>query len=1251
MGLNGEYGFAPANYIEIVGEVHAGSPPSAFSPHTSQRVGEDEDPPTPTYEESPPQSPAAALAGIIHKQSASTSDARQRSSSAIVGLPSRPPQYTPEASDEEAPPPSLPQRPPSQQTSPPFTNLASPRSPGSPGIAASPPYNRATHQKASTGDVEFASGSYHLYNISEMVSFLGKKKKMPTTLGLNTATGNIMIAPEKSKDGPQQEWTAEKLTHYSIEGKHVFMELVRPSKSLDFHAGAKETAHEIVSALGDIAGAVRAEGLREVIAAGTGSRGGQKRGQILYDFMAQGDDEVTVALGDEVLVIDDTKSEEWWMVRRLKTGKEGVVPGSYVEIIGIVPATAPSTSGLNAARSTVEQNRLEEERLAKESARASRQASGGDAKGSEEVGRGVELPLRGSSLIGGDDNNIPSSQRKKRESKPAARSTSTVPTANSSQSPTKSPGWPIIANTLGVEPDTARTRTWTDRSGSFKVEAEFIGLKDGKIHLHKLNGVKIAVPVVKMAVEDLEYVERKTGVSLDDEKPLADIQRRKTQTARSGDRKQSQPTSSSAPQTGASVRPKQPEYDWFEFFLGAGVSPYHCERYASNFNRDSMDENVLPDITPTVLRTLGLKEGDILRVMKCLDNKYNRISAKTKLRNVSFGDDETIDSGQDAENGTNGTAGGLFSGPGGTLRNNTRKGRPAPAVQTSDVVDAKAFQPKNTEDQTRPNRSEPASTPSNPVTAPENKPFGGFDDDAWDVKPSKQMPTTSQPPPASSAPISSAQSQPALTGSLADLSILSPALQPTIVHNTGAQSQPQSQPTAQHQSQPQPTPQPQQPGQPPQGFPLQAQLTGANPSFFSQLTQQQTASPNQQSNPPQGFPLQQTLPSQQPGFGSQPFQQNSLQRQRPQAPQIMQSGSLIPPPPMRPLSAPQNMSLPSSFGPPPLQQQLTGYQNYSNQPTQVAPPGQSLNELSLMRFQQQNSQQQTQPQFQSQGFGQPPQSFGQYSNGVAPQQAGFGQMQQMQQQPTGMQPMQPYLNGQQTGSLFADPRPQQQTGSFQPMMPQATGFQSPMPQSTSFQPSFQTSQAPYQQPPAPGSINAFLPPALQPQPTGANGFGGRPAFGQPPQPAPPLPPQPGVAPLQPQKTGPAPPVKFGVSAEVKTLMPQATGRRANLSQASKRVCLVNCPVRADISCSAAKSVRLLDTVSLSFPPRCFPPGGISRGGSWSVEDAVPSICILAPEGLGLGLFCLSLAFWVGAGGVMQAVWQVATLHTIRRRSR
>jgi len=407
VGLDGEFGFAPANYIEITGKAEQRSPPAALSPQTSEHDVEPELPASPA---APPRAgPAAAIAGIMHQKSPST-DSR----GAHPSLPPREQQLTPEDSDEEPPAPSLPQRPPSQQLSPTPTQYASPRTPDSPGVAASPPYNRAVSRSYDEDRVqENRGGGFHLYNINEVVSAMGKNKKLPTTLGLNIATGVIMIAPEKSRDGPQQEWTAEKLTHYSIEGKHVFMELVRPSKSVDFHAGAKDTAHEIVAGLGEIAGASRAEGLREVLEAGSGG-GGQKKGKILYEFMAQSDDEVTVTVDDEVVVIDDTKSDEWWMVRRLKNGKEGVVPSSYVEITGIVPPPR-SSSGMNTAKSIVQQNRLEEETLAKEATRNSKGQSGGGAKGSE-VGPGLKLPIRGSSIARGNYSN-PNSQRNKKDSK------------------------------------------------------------------------------------------------------------------------------------------------------------------------------------------------------------------------------------------------------------------------------------------------------------------------------------------------------------------------------------------------------------------------------------------------------------------------------------------------------------------------------------------------------------------------------------------------------------------------------------------------------------------------------------------------------------------------------------------------------------------------------------------------------------------------------------------------------------------
>ena len=114
--------------------------------------------------------------------------------------------------------------------------------------------------------------------------------------------------------------------------------------------------------------------------------------------------------------------------------------------------------------------------------------------------------------------------------------------------------------------------------------------------------MKIAVPVPKMSVEDLEYVEQATGISLDDDKPLSDIKRRSTQRAKEN-LTQQRPTSGITVQQG-------PTYDWFDFFLQCGVNPQICERYAQAFTRDQMGEENIPDISEKLLRTLGVKEGD-----------------------------------------------------------------------------------------------------------------------------------------------------------------------------------------------------------------------------------------------------------------------------------------------------------------------------------------------------------------------------------------------------------------------------------------------------------------------------------------------------------------------------------------------------------------------------------------------------------------------------------------------------------------
>jgi hypothetical protein len=1054
----------------------AGEEAAPPTPRRPQPAGDSEPrgPPTPSDSPSPVASPAAALAGIIKQRTgAGAGTSRRMASPPPAILPSRP-QYTPEESEEEQPPPRLPSRPLSQEVySPAAPKIQSYRAPASP-VAASPVARQATRGYDNEEPMS-PPGSYHIYNIYEMVEVMGKNKKMPVTLGINVAKGIIMISGEKEKNS--KEWTADKLTHYSIEGKHVFLELVRPSKSVDFHAGAKDTAREIVSALGDLAGAVRSAGLREVFAAASGS--GQKKGKMIYEFMAQGDDEVTVAEGDEVIVLDDSKSDEWWVVRRIKNGKEGVVPSSYVDIIGTVtPMSPPSSSGQNTGKSFVQQNREEEQRLAKQASKKKDESF----SPTSDVGAGLQLPKRNSSLVP-DDNRRKSSQRHSNRD-----STSRTSDRSRGKGGEKS------------LPNPAKIRLWTDRSGAFKVEAEFIQLKEEKIHLHKLNGIKIAVPVTKMALEDLEFVEKETGNSLDEFKPLSEIVRKNS--SRQG------PSMSA----GAKIT-KKLDYDWFDFFLQCGVDPQICERYAQAFTRDQMGEENMPDINQPLLRTLGLKEGDILRVMKFLDKKYNR------QRQVSF---DVPDSA--------GATGGLFTGPGGVLRDNSRKGRPAPPVETKNDVDPNFFNKKTG------NGQKTASAADRDAGA------NGFDDDAWAPRESK---TASAPTQSTqvTAPEPAPAPKPALTPGQNDLSILDKPLVPT----------PAPQPAPQQQQQAAPPQQPQQPQEPPKPI-------GATPSLFEQLAKGPVGQQTQQAQQ-QGFLPQQT--------GYQQQQPLNVARQRPQAPQQTQQGnSLIAPPPQRAASVPQNFqNQQSGFAPPPLQPQLTGFQGQPNMQSQIAPAGQSMQELQQQRLQQ---QQQT-------GFLQPQQTgyqqnmgFNQFQpNGLMPQQTGYGgqfpqnQQQNMigytapyqQAQPTAFG--QALLNGHTNGSPFADPprlpfqsQPTGMQQNFSPIQPQATG------------------------------INAFLPPALMPQATGiqANQLNNS-SFNMPPPPVPPMPQQhQGLQPLVPQKTGPPPPVRFGTSG-VKKLTPQPTGRRANLSQASKCSFLAFQPFarqRTNFVCSATESLWILN---------------------------------------------------------------------------
>jgi len=59
----------------------------------------------------------------------------------------------------------------------------------------------------------------------------------------------------------------------------------------------------------------------------------------------------------------------------------------------------------------------------------------------------------------------------------------------------------VAVGSLATTPESALGETWTDISGQYKVEAQFLGLKANKVYLKKENGVVIVVPMERLNAE------------------------------------------------------------------------------------------------------------------------------------------------------------------------------------------------------------------------------------------------------------------------------------------------------------------------------------------------------------------------------------------------------------------------------------------------------------------------------------------------------------------------------------------------------------------------------------------------------------------------------------------------------------------------------------------------------------------------------------------------------------------------------
>jgi len=171
-----------------------------------------------------------------------------------------------------------------------------------------------------------------------------------------------------------------------------------------------------------------------------------------------------------------------------------------------------------------------------------------------------------------------------------------------------------------------------------------------------------------------------------------------------------------------------------------------CTRYAASFERDKIDETILADITEGTMRSLGLREGDIIRVKKAIEKRKpadNLSKPSAHIQEQLRQDEELARQLQAQENTSSARPPNLFAGPGGVLK--PRRGRPQTSKSTPPSnVDIKAI--SSASDQIQRTSSPQVQNHANIHTPDSVVPVSGFEDDAWTNRPSSTKPVKSASP-------------------------------------------------------------------------------------------------------------------------------------------------------------------------------------------------------------------------------------------------------------------------------------------------------------------------------------------------------------------------------------------------------------------------------------------------------------------------------------------------------------------------
>ncbi|KAJ3375066.1 cytoskeletal protein binding protein [Allomyces arbusculus] len=409
----------------------------------------------------------------------------------------------------------------------------------------------------------------------------------------------------------------------------------------------------------------------------------------LYDYNPVEQDDLNIHEGENCLVIDDA-DPDWCKVRIIsskkdRSNKEGFVPRGYLQFkeVGKSPAAAatatpaapaaaaapalpvkpvmpaaapvppplaakpvvaaadPAVLGLDAlanalaaqAHEKENADRIRREREAEEERVRRAQEEAASRRASEEAEQKARAELERRERLERDRQERERQQYEEDERRAAAAASAATPPALPARpplprhpsSPARPTATPAAANSTGSDsmssaskdmPDPTKVRIWLDTSGQHRTEAAFVDFVDGKVKLHKTNGARIDVPIAALCTDDQVLAYKLKGIP----QPAA--------LAPPVAAPAPKPSSVGAPLATGGGSTKYNGFDWLPFLTSCSVDPQDAHTYAVHFAAEKLDESFLPELTRDILKGLGVKEGDILRIQKRLTTNKTQVQQR-----------------------------------------------------------------------------------------------------------------------------------------------------------------------------------------------------------------------------------------------------------------------------------------------------------------------------------------------------------------------------------------------------------------------------------------------------------------------------------------------------------------------------------------------------------------------------------------------------------------------------------------------